>query len=73
VLVGWALDVEVLRRVDPALPPMVPNTALLTGMLGAAIVLHARGSRVARHTTTLVCGTSSIHDSPGASSDANRP
>jgi diguanylate cyclase (GGDEF)-like protein/PAS domain S-box-containing protein len=56
VLVGWALQIEVLQRVDPALPPMVPNSALMAGLLGVAICLHVAGSPVARYAPTLVCG-----------------
>ena len=28
VLAGWALEIDILARLHPALPPMVPNTAL---------------------------------------------
>jgi diguanylate cyclase (GGDEF)-like protein/PAS domain S-box-containing protein len=55
VLVGWALQVDVLQRFDPALPPMVPNTALMAALLGAAIMLHGAAARGARHTTTVAC------------------
>jgi diguanylate cyclase (GGDEF)-like protein/PAS domain S-box-containing protein len=56
VLTGWALQIDVLTRVYPTLPPMVPNTALMAALLGAAIVLHGIAARSARHTTTVICG-----------------
>ena len=55
VLAGWALEIDVLARVHPALPPMVPNTALMTALLGVAIVLHGAAARGVRRTTTVVC------------------
>lgn len=55
VLAGWALEIDVLARFHPALPPMVPNTALMTALLGMAIVLHDTASRSVRRTTTVVC------------------
>jgi PAS domain S-box-containing protein len=55
VLAGWALEIDVLARVYPTLPPMVPNTALMAVLLGAAIVLHGTAVRSARHTTTVIC------------------
>jgi diguanylate cyclase (GGDEF)-like protein/PAS domain S-box-containing protein len=56
VLLGWGLEVDVLRRAHPELPPMVPNTALMAALLGAAILLHDVRSRWAARTTTATCG-----------------
>jgi diguanylate cyclase (GGDEF)-like protein/PAS domain S-box-containing protein len=55
VLAGWTLEIDVVARVYPSLPPMVPNTALMAALLGAAIVLHGAAARSARRTATLVC------------------
>jgi PAS domain-containing protein len=55
-LIGWALRIDALQRVDPALPPMVPNTALMVALLAAAISLDAAGSCLARRTRALACG-----------------
>ena len=57
VLVGWALQVDVLQRFHPALPPMVPNSALMAVLLGTATCFVAGGWHFARAAATLACGT----------------
>ena len=48
---GWILDVEFLRRVHPALPPMQPNTAVALVLCAIAIILtgNRQRSRRGRH------------------------
>jgi len=43
VLLGWTFDIEVLKRLKPAWPPMTPITAFCLALLG--IALASRASR----------------------------
>lgn len=51
VLVGWSLDVAVLKRVLPSLPAMKANTAVALIVLGAAMALVREGQSPARQRT----------------------
>ncbi len=44
VLLGWELNLELLKRLRPSWPPMTPVTALCLTLLGAAVIFRA-GSR----------------------------
>src|SRR5918998_4126287 len=57
VVVGWVLQIDVLQRFHPALPPMAPNSALMAVLLGTATCLVAGGWNFARAATTLACGS----------------
>ncbi|HEU4759320.1 MAG TPA: PAS domain S-box protein, partial [Dehalococcoidia bacterium] len=41
VLAGWWLGLAQLTSISPRLPPMVPNSALMAGLLGASLLLLA--------------------------------
>ena len=47
VLVGWWLGIEVLKSIVPGVLTMKANTAIAFVLLGAGLLLRARGSRAA--------------------------
>ena len=55
VLLGWVFDITALKSVGPGLVAMKPNTAVLFGLCGAAVMLHSGAPSARRLAIARAC------------------
>ena len=67
VMVGWALNIEILKQVTPSLVSMKFNTALCLALLGAGVVAgsHSTFARAVSLTAVIIAAVSLVESATG--------